>query len=146
MSIWLCWEILISSLNHKQAIVGSFKSNSADTERIIHTPRKRQRLVLAKISEAMLIKEMLVLFTSAVRSKGGFFKACLKEVSIAPVIFITSVQIHLRTLTPSDSQFTFPSRTLVDPGWKNPGISCPRQAEHGWSLLQRTDRELLLLQ
>lgn len=52
-------------------------------------------MILANISKAMLIKETIVLFTSAVRSEGGFFKASLKEVSMAPVIFITSAQIHL---------------------------------------------------
>ena len=38
----------------------------------------------------------MVLFTSALRSEGGFFKASLKEVSVAPVIFITSARAHLR--------------------------------------------------
>ena len=41
-------------------------------------------------------KRTLVLFTSAVRREGGFFKASLKEVSMAPVIFITSAHFHRR--------------------------------------------------
>lgn len=48
---------------------------------------------VANICEAMLITETIVLFTSAVRSEGGFFKASLKEVSMAPVILISSTTV-----------------------------------------------------
>lgn len=61
----------------------------------------------------MLIKETIVLFTSAVRREGGFFKACLKEVSMAPVIFITSARIHTHT-TLSNLTSTSPSSPLSE--------------------------------
>lgn len=46
-------------------------------------------MIAANISRAVLITVVIVLFTSAVRREGGFFRASLKEVSVAPVIFIT---------------------------------------------------------
>lgn len=71
----------------------------------------------------MLIKETIVLFTSAVRREGGFFKACLKEVSMAPVIFITSARIHttLGNFTstslssPLSEQTHIPDSVLAEP-------------------------------
>lgn len=41
----------------------------------------------------------MALFTSAVRSDGGFISASLKEVSMAPVILITSVQTRVRSFS-----------------------------------------------
>lgn len=63
-------------------------------------------MLFSNISRKMLIKSVLILFTSAVRSEGGFINASVKEVSMAPVIFITSVQTHVRSLTPSKSHFS----------------------------------------
>ena len=76
------------------------------------------------------------MFTSAVRREGGFFKASLKEVSMAPVIFITSASDPHRSLSQATSLSSSPRRLF---SWthSHPSGSCPRRAEHGWSLFPK---------
>lgn len=110
-------------------------SKMAELSKNVPSLRWNKCLPFFNISEEkMPIKGVIVLFTSAVRSEGGFINASLKEVSIAPVIFITSVQTRVRSLTPFHSSglsFIQTRLKIVTSQWI---LLSPRRA--WWSLFQ----------